>query len=78
MLAPIARLVQDYLKRESIERMDWPARSPDLIPIELMWNKLQIRNSARQQQLRTIRDIGVILVQYPLDREYEKALPSCQ
>jgi hypothetical protein len=31
-----ARVVQDFLEMESIERMDWPARSHDLNPIELM------------------------------------------
>ena len=29
-----ARLVDQYLDREAIDRMDWPARSPDLNPIE--------------------------------------------
>ena len=28
-----ARIVQEYLQKERIERMDWPARSPDLNPI---------------------------------------------
>jgi hypothetical protein len=28
------RVAQDYLKKESIEHMDWPARSADLNPIE--------------------------------------------
>jgi hypothetical protein len=27
------RVVKDYLSRESVERMDWPASSPDLNPI---------------------------------------------
>ena len=31
-----------YLERETIVRMDWPARSPDLIPIEHAWDILQI------------------------------------
>jgi hypothetical protein len=50
-----ARLVQDYLQRESIERMDWPARSPILNPIEHMRNVLQFKISACQLQPRTIQ-----------------------
>ena len=26
--------IQKYLEREGIERLDWPARSPDLNPID--------------------------------------------
>ena len=29
-----ARIIDQYLQQETIERMDWPARSPDLNPIE--------------------------------------------
>ena len=58
-----ARVVQDYLERETIERMDWPARSPDINPIEHMWNELQVRISALQVQPRTIQELGVMLVQ---------------
>jgi hypothetical protein len=57
-----ARVVQDYLERESIERMDWPARSSDLNQIEHMWNELQTRTSARQLQPRTILELGAMLV----------------
>ena len=29
-----AHLVDDYLEREDIQNMDWPAMSPDMNPIE--------------------------------------------
>ena len=35
-----ARIVNEYLQQESIERMDWPATSPDLNPIDHAWGHL--------------------------------------
>ena len=35
-----ARIVNEYLQQESIERMDWPAKSPDLNPIDHAWGHL--------------------------------------
>ncbi|UYV83891.1 Transposase [Cordylochernes scorpioides] len=42
-----ARLVNEYFQSENVRRMDWPARSPDLNPIEHVWNALGRRIGAR-------------------------------
>ncbi|GFX02427.1 hypothetical protein TNCV_2285931 [Trichonephila clavipes] len=45
------------LKIEDIERMDWPARSPDLNPIEHVWDFLGRRLAARTLPPVTIREL---------------------
>ena len=42
-----AMVVSQYLERETIVRMDWPSRPPDLNPIEHAWNLLQRAISSR-------------------------------
>ncbi|GFX54186.1 transposable element Tcb2 transposase [Trichonephila clavipes] len=49
------------LESEDIERMDWPARSPDLNPIEHVWYFLGRRLAARTLPPVTIRELRLAL-----------------
>ncbi len=35
-----ARHTQEVLQRNNVQTLDWPAKSPDLSPIEHMWDEL--------------------------------------
>ncbi|GFV17151.1 transposable element Tcb1 transposase [Trichonephila clavipes] len=43
-----ANIENECLQSENITRMDWPAYSPDLNPIEHVWDMLGRRITARQ------------------------------
>ncbi|GFW05398.1 transposable element Tcb2 transposase [Trichonephila clavipes] len=53
--------VEQLLESEDIERMDWPARSPDLNPIEHVWDFLGKRLAARTLPQVTIRELRLAL-----------------
>ncbi|GFW31402.1 transposable element Tcb2 transposase [Trichonephila clavipes] len=56
---PVA--AEQLLESEDIERMDWPARSPDLNPIEHVWDFLGRRLAARTLPPVTIRELRLAL-----------------
>ncbi|GFU12334.1 transposable element Tc3 transposase [Trichonephila clavipes] len=61
--APCHRTVaaEQLLESEDIERMDWPARSPDLNPIEHVWDFLGRRLAARTLPPVMIRELRLAL-----------------
>ncbi|GFX94941.1 transposable element Tc3 transposase [Trichonephila clavipes] len=52
---------EQLLESEDIERMDWPARSSDLNPIEHVWGFLGRRLAARTLPPVTIRELRLAL-----------------
>ncbi|GFV19776.1 transposable element Tcb2 transposase [Trichonephila clavipes] len=52
---------EQLLESEDIERMDWPARSSDLNPIEHVWDFLGRRLAARTLPPVTIRELRLAL-----------------
>ncbi|GFX43302.1 transposable element Tcb2 transposase [Trichonephila clavipes] len=53
--------VEQLLESDDIERMDWPARSPDLNPIEHVWDFLGRRLAARTLPPVMIRELRLAL-----------------
>lgn len=57
--AHTARCVQQYLHAVGINTLNWPARSPDLNPIEHVWDMLA--RNVRQRAPETLQQLRVML-----------------
>lgn len=53
-----AAVTRDFLRRNEIEVMEWPAISPDLNPIEHLWDLLDRKIRNRHQAPRTLQELG--------------------
>ncbi|GFT15907.1 transposable element Tcb2 transposase [Trichonephila clavipes] len=58
-----SRQVENMLEAETIQRMEWTACSPDLNPIEHVWDMLGRRIAARPRSPATVRDLEIALLE---------------
>ncbi|CAJ0958209.1 unnamed protein product [Ranitomeya imitator] len=59
----VARVCQQFLQDEGIEAMDWPAHSPDLNPIEHIWDIMSRTINQRHVAPQTLQELEDALVQ---------------
>ncbi|GBM33737.1 hypothetical protein AVEN_47042-1 [Araneus ventricosus] len=57
-----ALLVDEFLQSKDIRRMDWPARYPDLDPIEHVWDALGGAIATRNPPPRIIQEMKTALL----------------
>jgi transposase len=56
-----AKVVKDYLGRQRYEVLDWPAKSPDLSPIENLWADLKRRLQVRQEEIKDQKSLWEVV-----------------
>uniref|UniRef100_A0A8C7DIH5 Transposase n=1 Tax=Oncorhynchus kisutch TaxID=8019 RepID=A0A8C7DIH5_ONCKI len=59
----VAGVCQQFLQEEGIDSMDWPARSPDLNPIEHIWDIMSRSIHQRHVAPQTVQELVDALVQ---------------
>ena len=58
-----ARITDQYLEQATIVRMEWPARSADLNPIEHAWDMLKTAVSSRPVQPASVQELTQALLE---------------
>ena len=57
-----ARITMDFLNVNNVPLLPWPARSPDLSPIEHVWDHLGQKLRGRQNVIHNVQDLENALV----------------
>src|SRR5450432_939737 len=68
------KIVQNYLNRQKVKRLRWPAQSPDLSLIENLWKQIKVLIGKRRYRVRNITMMETALAEIWPAIEKEKLL----
>lgn len=52
---------QEILRKNNVEQMDWPARSPDMNAIEHVWSRMKLRMHEDEYKLNSMNYLANII-----------------
>ncbi|KAI4880118.1 hypothetical protein NFI96_005083 [Prochilodus magdalenae] len=58
-----ASSIKTWRSESGVEELDWPAQSPDLHPIEHLWDGLERRLRARPSRPTSVSDLTHVLLE---------------
>ncbi|KAI4888211.1 hypothetical protein NFI96_002800 [Prochilodus magdalenae] len=58
-----ASSIKTWRSESGVEELDWPAQSPDLHPIEQLWDELEWRQRARPSRPTSVSDLTDVLLE---------------
>ncbi len=66
----VSSLTKKWFSEQKVHLLEWPPQSPDMNPIENVWNYLDIQVRKRQQEISTVNDL------YRIIQEEAKKIPK--
>lgn len=54
-----AEIVKEVLRENEINRMNWPARSPDMNVIEHVWSSMKLKLNQREQEFMNLEELAI-------------------
>ena len=58
-----ARIVQHFLQKEAVQTIPWPAMSPDMNPIEHVWDFIGRKINQRNRRCQNIDELRTAILQ---------------
>jgi transposase len=63
-----ARIVHSFIQQEAVQTIPWPAMSPDMDPIEHVWDFIGRKINQRNPKCQNIDELRTAILQFPQQR----------
>jgi transposase len=63
-----ARIVQHFLQQVAVQTIPWPAMSPDMNPMEHVWDFIGRKINQRNPKCQNIDELRTVILQFPQER----------